>query len=334
LLVADLFNPQDFIWFLVRHQEVLKNRALPVPSEFFDHLKVAWEELSFAYKALDPEQSLAPAVGKPGYLVTRCGDWIVFVPWPLVVTFPGPRVLANLLDVGRYVSIPPARNLCISGSSAWLGGRVVVGDIDYCQYVDNSPATIAKSSESFTSPTKERALVRASYGEDEAVVARPPWSETWSKLSSSMAVDSRDNARRFMLDFVGVVESMGLMPISCVVLASNFADRTRGAAKKSFVFQEAIAFEGDAAEPPWSLVDPDQLGDYLFFLREKARELIGEKPLKAVKRALSLAHTIRLDDCVKEGISILRSPAAAAYVSAARTKELHFELHPVLLTPA
>jgi hypothetical protein len=176
--MMELFNPEDFIWFLIRHQEALNNRAEPVPPDFFDHLKIAWEELSFAYKQLDPERSLSPADGKPGYLVTNCGEWRVFVPWPLVVTFPGPTLLGVLLGVGRNVSIAPPKNLCVSGSSAWLGGKVVIGDIDYCQYVDTPPASISALAEPFTNPISDRVLVRASYGDKHRTVAQPPWTDS------------------------------------------------------------------------------------------------------------------------------------------------------------
>src|SRR5262249_10547859 len=59
---------------------------------------------------------------------------------------------------------------------------------------------------------------------------------------------------------------------------------------------------------------------------EKAEEFINVKPLKAVKRALSLAHTIRLDEYVTEGVGILRSDAAATYVTSSRAKELRQKL--------
>jgi hypothetical protein len=61
-------------------------------------------------------------------------------------------------------------------------------------------------------------------------------------------------------------------------------------------------------------------------LREKAHEFIGKTPLKAVKRALSLAHTIRLDDRVTEGVNILCAPDTATYVMTERAKELRGKL--------
>jgi hypothetical protein len=276
----ELFNSEDFIWFLVRHREVLKNRAEPIPSLFFDFLRMALEELSFAYKALDPGKTLLPANGKPGYLMTRCGNWHVFVPWPLVVTFPGPVVLEVLLRVGKNVSIAPAKNLCISGSSAWLGEEVVIGDIDYCQYVDCSPALAIAAAEPLKNPEKDRVLIRASYGDKDETVAQPPWSGSWPNLSASMVADSLNNAQRLMLDFVGVAESMGLMPISCVVLACDFNDRSVGAAKRSFVFQEAIAFLNDPAEPPWSLVDPINSESICSTCAKKPMNSLGKRRLK------------------------------------------------------
>jgi hypothetical protein len=190
---VSLFGPEDFIWFLVRCRKIEKDGGdiEPIPSEFFRYLTIAWEELSFAYRALDPEHSLEPAAGNPGYLFTRCEEWIVFVPWSLVATFPGPQVLASLLKTGKGASIRPANNLCISGSSAWLGGNIIVGDIDYCQYVESLPASIAESVENFTHPTKDLILLKASYGDREV---EPPWPEKWPPLANLMGTHSRDSA--------------------------------------------------------------------------------------------------------------------------------------------
>src|SRR5688572_16991004 len=141
------FEPIDFVWLLKRQALIDKGEADALPIEFFENLTVAWEELSFAYGGLDPAGRLMPALENPGYLTTDCDDWQVFVPWPLVTLFPGPQALSDLLRVGTTVVIQPATNFCISGSSAWMGGEIIVGDLDFCQYVPLPPASIASEAE-------------------------------------------------------------------------------------------------------------------------------------------------------------------------------------------
>ena len=61
-------------------------------------------------------------------------------------------------------------------------------------------------------------------------------------------------------------------------------------------------------------------------LKDHIRYLRDTNPIKAVKRALSLARTIRLHDWADKAIDILRSPEAAAYVVEKRSSDLRERL--------
>ena len=176
------------------------------------------------------------------------------------------------------------------------------------------------SAATFTTPMKGLVLIRARYG---SIVARRPWADQWRKLESEMnRTDTIDQAQRFMVEFLGSVSGFGALPISNVVLASDFNDRSRGAATQSFVYQELVAVLSAAPAPPWSLVDPSQIAKYINFLRSQIDDYAIDKPLKAVKRALSLAHTIRLQEFVNGALDILVSPQSVAYIRFSRKREV------------
>jgi hypothetical protein len=132
------------------------------------------------------------------------------------------------------------------------------------------------------------------------------------------------DARRFMVEFLGRSSAFGILPVSNVVLPSIFGDRSAGAAASSFSFQEAVAVPRayDGADLPWSLVDPSQIAAYINFLRCDVVKYRHDKPIKALKRAVSLAATIRLFEFVNEGLDILTSAQTRAYIERTRDKEI------------
>lgn len=312
-----MFEPSDFLLLCKLGSETSTAQM------FLDELRVAWEELSFAYQRLDPNQCLLPASTVPGYLTTTCGKWHVFVPWPLVTSFPGPEIISTLLDAGSTVAIQPMVNLCISGSSAALGQDIVIADLDFCQYVELPPRELVHGARVFTSATDARILTKASYGNQSDIVAIPPWEQSWLQLEATMTnIVAVDDAQRFMLDFIGYSARFGLMPISNVILPTSRTDRTLGAADQSFVFQEAVATPMEQQAPPWGLVDPIQLCKYLRYLRAKMISLLDDSPVKALKRALSLSYTIRLHSFAPRALDILRSTECRVYLEARKATEL------------
>jgi hypothetical protein len=131
-------------------------------------------------------------------------------------------------------------------------------------------------------------------------------------------------ANRFMLEFLGHSSKFGLLPISTVVLACDFENHAFGAARQSFAHQEAIAIpcESRIPEPPWALIEPEGLGRYLSFLRKEIIAYAEEKPIKAIKRVLSLGRTIGLHAFGDEALQILRSATARSLVEQQRLSEV------------
>jgi hypothetical protein len=227
------FEPIDFLWLARRQQAVELGEAEEPDQDIFDLLREEWATLSLAYQGLDPFNCLVAAEDFPGYLTTESSPWRIFVPWPLATSFPGNSVSSKLIAVGSEIGITPVSNLCVSGSSAMLGSNIEIGDLDFCQYVELPPSEIVSVAATFTTPMKGRVLIKARYG---SLVVRRPWADQWRVLASEMiSTNTIDRAQRFMVDFLGSVAGFGALPMSNVILASDFNDRSRGAAKHSFV---------------------------------------------------------------------------------------------------
>ena len=189
-------------------------------------------------------------------------------------------MLADLIDVGERVAVPPVHRICISGSSTWMGSEIAIGDLDFCQYQDCPPAEMVKAAHPFTTPAEGFALVTAGYAQ---LTISAPWAKSWPIFKELMALyTSIEMAERFMLEFLGLSNRFGLLPMSTVVLSSDFADRQRGAARKSFVYQEAACVRTDQAggtvSPHWSLVAPEEVGQYIAFLRTEISRYVSSQP--------------------------------------------------------
>jgi hypothetical protein len=151
----------------------------------------------------------------------------------------------------------------------------------------------------------------------------PPWPDGLAAMAARMAaVSEAAQAERLMLEFLILCDVYDLLPVSNVVLGMVEGNRDSGAAQQSFVFQEAVAVRDGAQGPHWSLVDPSQLAAYLTFLRAQIEQYTGKNPIKAVKRALSLASTLRLADFVDRSLDLLKSTGAASAVAEKRLAEI------------
>lgn len=206
-----------------------------------------------------------------------------------------------------------------------LGTDIEIGDIDYSEYIEQPPSMMVESTDELTVAREGPILVTISYADLNA-----PQDVSWAELRARMSIDaSIDEAKRLKLEFLGAIAHVGVVPISTIVLSSDFSDRTRGQATKSFVYQEAVGVprrEGTPA-PPWSLIVPEEVGHYVSFLRQEVLEYAPEQPIKAVKRAFALARTIGLHDLGDRALAILTSAESRAYIRRKRRQDVreHFE---------
>jgi hypothetical protein len=320
-----LMLPSDFRWFTLRYRQERLGFALELDPLIRIDLPEALLDLAELTRLGLSSGLFVEASESPGYLKGLCNGWTVLVPWPLAPFFPSLEILSELLKLAEGTSIPSVPSVCVSGSGAIMGAGLPIGDIDFCQYVPLAPRELVPSIEDFFAEDDDRILVSASYGKrGNATKARPPFSLSWPSVKEKMeACSSLAGAERCMLDFVGKVPSLGLSPVSNVVLPSDFKDRAIGAATDSFVYQEAVAVRSSGVDVPlWTLADADQLGEYLDFLEKQIDEWIEKKPLKAIKRAFSLTRLMQLDDLANEAHDILVSPESVNFVFMSKQVEL------------
>jgi hypothetical protein len=109
-----------------------------------------------------------------------------------------------------------------------------------------------------------------------------------------------------------------------VVLASDYNDRKFGAAKKSYVFQEAVAVLSGA--PLWTLVSPSEFAAYISFLRNEIQTFVDKNPIKAVKRAVSLSLILGLNDFADRAFEILTSEDCADHIRTKRKIDIEQKL--------
>lgn len=318
-----MFDAEDFYDLRKQLIEQESEDGSPPPQSLYDSLEDILDFLSEAYANQDPNGELLRADDAPGYLKVECDHWRIYVPWTLAHVFPGSDIVYKLINVGAEISVNPKNYICVSGSTATLGGGTTVGDLDFCQYVDAAPASFIPEAANFQRLKRNKILISAMYG-DIRIAA--PWSnDRWKEIEKAASGHkSVADANRFMADFIGNIDDFGVLPISNVILSSDFANRLGSTATESYVFQENIAVDTREAgsTPPWSLIDPKQLVNYINFLTDEVNNYRDKNPVKAVKRALSLSFAVRLHDYAFEALQILRSPEAASYVSQRKNDEI------------
>jgi hypothetical protein len=300
------FSPQDIVALAV---EVDRGAA---PASVTKHLNRLIAEYAFQNSYSDPDQRLIATDAFPGYLVTQSGRWSVYVPWALVFAFPSPDVLDGLVAVAERSMLQGRGNVVLSGSTTFAGRFAGLGDIDLAQYVFDDVQDIASRVHELAHRDGPAILVRVRcHGEYIA-----PWDELVAALHGWTAL--ADKSERIKFDFIDGATPFGLMPVSNIVLPSDAGDHTKGAARKSFVFQEAVLALTD--NPPWPLVMAEELLRYLRFLVREILAYQTDNPMKAVKRALSLVRIVGLNDLGARAETVLASQAAnmAAHQSCLR----------------
>lgn len=293
------FLPQDIVSLAV---DVDRGTA---PASITAHFARLLSEYAFQNASCDPDERLTSDATYPGYLTTNSGKWTALVPWALAFAFPSPVTLDGLVAVAERSMLPGEGNVVLSGSTNFAGRFAGLGDIDLAQYVfDDRQAFVARVQDLIRRDGSSN-LVRVKY----LIEYFAPWQSLIATLGNvSMLAQETE---RIKFEFIDGETPFGVMPVSNVVLPSDRADHTGGAARKSFVFQEVVlALDGD---PPWSLAMADELLRYLRFLVREVQTYrdIGN-PIKALKRALMLVRILGLDELGSRAEIVLASDMANA----------------------
>jgi hypothetical protein len=311
-----LFTPQDLLGLAL---EVERGEAPRKLVQYFERLV---KERTFQIARDDRAGRLEEAAGEPGYLVTSSGRWSVYVPWPLAFAFPGPELLDELVDVIERVILRGRGNAVLSGSTTFAGRIAALGDIDLAQYMFGGAPALPAGVKDLVSRNNSAILVRVKWGRRY----RRPWKKLLEDLDQRLdpGLDrlrlNRVLRKSMKFDFVDAETPFGLMPVSNIVLPSVAGDRRRGAARKSFVFQEAVLVA--AGGPPWPLLMAGELLRYMKFLVRETKKYRDDKPIKALKRALSLSRLLGLDLLGQQAEAALAGDAASMVAGDSSISEL------------
>jgi hypothetical protein len=240
----------------------------------------------------------------PGYLIRDK----VLVPFYLLQDLPGAAELAEIAALGLSLRVTDDGVICLSGSTALLGSLKFVGDIDYCEYAVPGTYTTADIVASASAHAVRTALPLC----ERVKVVDPKWSQNCAAWDASTPREltrciDEDGAYQLKLDFITSTQAVG--PVEATNMALLLAEgREDEILRASFAAQE-IPILGSVLPRP--LCEPLQLGRYINFLIEQVQQYADANPVKALKRALSLARILMLPEWSDDLIEYLRDPRAA-----------------------
>ncbi|MBM3778757.1 MAG: hypothetical protein FJW23_11050 [Acidimicrobiia bacterium] len=246
------------------------------------------------------------------------------LPFFLAEDVPSNEQLEELFDLGLTIRVASDGTICLSGSTALLGSLRFVGDIDFCEYATASPDTandIAGHVDAHARRTVTPLCGRVK------VAAPLKWSRTVpAEWDSSQTADLgrmiAGGAYHLKLDFVVATRAVGTVEATNVALIVGGA-RSDRAIMASFAAQEVPV----AGHPlPRRLADPLQLGRYVRFLVRQIDEYRVRHPVKALKRALSLARIMLWPDWHERLLHLLQEPDGALAAAITARRELLREL--------
>ncbi|MGQ0583571.1 MAG: hypothetical protein ACT4O6_16655 [Reyranella sp.] len=216
----------------------------------------------------------------PGYVVVEFAGRRVRVPYHLVDALPPNDVLEQMFQLASHVRLSEDSQMCLSGSAVF-GGRVSsIADIDFCEYIPVQPATARSVLGSRCANVRPTLFVAGRIDEDKFDRLRTQ--------THPSVLDGIDKASTAKLDYVCHLEPF-IGPLSNLSLFIDPSRPEAGSAKNSWPHQEVVLGE---APPLYPLMRPELLGRYMLWLREEIGKHIESRPVKAVKRSLSLSRVL------------------------------------------
>jgi hypothetical protein len=270
-----------------------------------DEIRGAIEELwaGLAENAAADFKGTSVDSAHPGYLIRDQ----VLVPFYLLQDLPGTAELAELAALGISLRVSEGV-ICLSGSTVLLGTLKFVGDIDYCEYA--VPGTY--STEAVVASASTHAARTESPFCERIKVMHPNWSQSCDAWDSTTPVEltrliDKEGAYQLKLDFITNTRVVGAVEATNMALLL-VAGREDEIVRASFAAQEAPV---PGSVLPRALCEPLQLGRYINFLIKQVQDYAGKNPVKALKRALSLARILMLPQWGDLLIDHLQDPGAA-----------------------
>ena len=290
-----------------------------------DGIEASPEELARLQRAIEQiwhahAVYLAPRYGavarEAGYIA--CGP--VLAPVYLVEDIPDHAGLTEIADIGLAMRVATQGTICLSGSVALLRALEYVGDLDFCEYAEcRAPsgsrevaAAVDVHARRTTLPICQRVKVVAG----DTFSCDGEW-DAQARAVLEARID--EGKRHLKLDFVASTTLVGVVEATNVVLLLE--DDPAATIAKSFAGQE-VPIGRAGVILPRPIGDPVQLGRYINFLRDQVEVYLHEDPLKALKRGLSLARIMFLDDHGEALVELLRDEQGALAAAIAAREAL------------
>jgi len=238
------------------------------------------------------------ATDVPGYLVRSFGASTIRVPFHLFDDIPADDVLDELLRIATDIGAPGGI-ICLSGSSAVYGALQHVGDCDFCEYLDADaqPDVVAAACETLRTIDGPSLVALELTGRGDSVwaVSRP-----WA--APVIPKEQSTSARSLMAHYFAETSFEGALEVTKLMIPLSSSDPA--AKKRSFPAQEMPVADAGSWVPR-VLNEPQEISDYVAFLRDDVKKHRSAHPSKAVKRAFSLARILFLDEPANEILKFL-----------------------------
>ncbi len=262
----------------------------------------------------------------PGYVEVEVRDLVLFVPYNLVQAFPFARTLDELASISHSVRLTQGGSLCISGSATYLGAGLAIGDLDFCEYIERLHDDIIVTAKKIVDfERSEPYCVRIKWNEYDFSA---PWTieaKVFDEAQNCVANGGFDRDHAWKFDFVGRLERYGPIVITNIGLPVDYANIEYWAKGKSWAYQEVPVLRAWERQPR-SLVLREHLGEYALWLRQQIDCHLPDTPLKATKRALSLASLFGLGTAVDRLVDLLCGSDVRKLVHADRIAEVKQKL--------
>lgn len=241
----------------------------------------------------------------PGYLTHSLEGATMKAPFHLATGLPGSTVLAELRSIASTIKIGSDSAMCLSGSAVTLAKPQYFGDLDFCEYVPSDEAErsldrlVALALDNANGATCTEIRIR------EQKIVRP-WKDDCSSANMFGIYRIQPGAVSGKADFVFDTRVTGPIEVTNTVVWVDRQNSDQEAATLSFPYQEIDV--GILSEPwiPRRLNLPTNLARYIRFLKDDIAKYRHQRPVKALKRALSLASFMLLADRRKAILELAR----------------------------
>jgi hypothetical protein len=260
----------------------------------------AWARIA---ERSDREASLRAFDRSPGYLFREVESSKIFVPFNLAYVSPAQEQLSELIGTAKDFQIQSDKDICLSGSAAFLGRIDTISDVDYAEYLvaDNNATNnyIRRFGARRRPVSNSITFLSIRVGDRKRPIAtsrKPPYTELWT------AVSTQPWHHIHVQGFCWLSQHGRLE-----VTNKAFLALPRSSVRGSFLFQEITMAADLTGDPQRSLVEPENLRAYILHLRDSSRSLNrAGNATKSMKRAVALSLMLGLRKTFHLGLEILK----------------------------